>query len=293
MVAGRRTIDPAACRCYFGPMLAETQAYGLTFRFPALDEAVGACLRDHGEFARPELDLMLAYAEGPSGALVDVGAHIGSLSLPFAAARPGWRVVAIEAFGQLAEVVRDSAAHNGLSNVEVLSVAAGEADGVADFPAADLSFSGNFGSLGLVINGVEGTRQVGVRPLDDIAPPDTRLVKVDVEGFEPSVLRGARRLLREVRPLWLLETHRAALAEREQMAALLTPAGYRLFWFFSPFATPLAPKTAPENPGKGDLGLVALPPGAPNLWDLWPVVDLAQPPTDSEAFGYLKRYGYL
>jgi hypothetical protein len=38
---------------------------------------------------------------------------------------------------------------------------------------------------------------------------------------------------------------------------------------------------------------VALPPGAPNLWDLWPVVDLAQPLTDSEAFGYLKRYGYL
>jgi len=274
-------------------MLAETQAYGLTFRFPARDEAVGACLRDHGEFARPELDLMLAYAQDASGTLVDVGAHIGSLSLPFAAARPGWRVVAIEAFYQLADVVRDSASRNGISNVEVLSVAAGAAAGVADFPAAELSFSGNFGSLGLVANGVEGTRKVNVRPLDDIAPPETCLVKVDVEGFEPSVLRGAQRLLRDVRPVWLLETHRAALAERQEMAALLRPEGYRLFWFFSPFATPLAPKAAPENPGKGDLGLLALPPGAPNLWDLPPVDDVAQAPTDSGAFGYLQRYGYL
>lgn len=294
MARGGRTIDPATRGCYSRLMLAETQAYGLTFRFPARDEAVGACLRDHGEFARPELDLLLAYAPDSSGTLVDVGAHIGSLSLPFAAARPGWRVVAIEAFHPLADVVRDSASRNGIPNVEVLSVAAGEAAGVAEFPAADLSFSGNFGSLGLVANsGVEGTRKVGVRPLDDIAPPDTRLVKVDVEGFEPSVLRGASRVLRDVRPVWLLETHRAALSGREQMAALLKPEGYRLFWFFSPFATPLAPKAAPENPGKGDLGLVALPPGAPNLWDLPPVDDVAQAPTDSEAFGYLKRYGYL
>lgn len=274
-------------------MIAETQAYGLTFRYPALDEAVGACLRDHGEFARPELDLMLAYAEAGTGTLVDVGAHVGSLSLPFAAARPGWQVIGIEAFHQLADLVRQSAVANGLSNVEVFSVAAGEEAGIADFPAAELWFRGNFGRLGIDTNTVETTRKVGVQPLDDIAPADTRLIKVDVEGFEPAVVRGSRRLLRECRPLWLIETHRKALADRQAIAGLLAQEGYSLFWFYSPFATFTAPKGPPADPGKGDLGLVALPPGAPNLWDLTPAADLAQPPSASDAFPYLRNYGYL
>ncbi|TAL34667.1 MAG: FkbM family methyltransferase [Phenylobacterium sp.] len=274
-------------------MIEETEAYGLTFRYPALDTAVGASLRDYGEFARPELDLMLAYAEGASGTLVDVGAHVGTLLLPFAAARPGWRTIGIEAFYQMADLVREGAQRNAISNVEVFSVAAGEEAGVADFPAAELWFRGNFGRLGFNAEGMPGTRKVGVRPLDDIAPADTRLVKVDVEGFEPSVVRGARRLLRESRPLWLIETHRNALADREAIAAVLAPEGYSLFWFFSPFATPAAPKRQPEDPGKGDLGLVALPPGAPNLWNLPPAADLARPPSDSGEFPYLRlKYGY-
>lgn len=76
------------------------------------------------------------------------------------------------------------------------------------------------------------------------------------------------------------------------MAALLTGEGYRLFWFYSPFVTPSAPKGPPADPGRGDLGLVALPPDTPNLWDLPPVTDVARSPGESGAFGYLRRYGY-
>lgn len=272
-------------------MIAQTEAYGLTFRYPAHDTAVGACLRDFGEFAKPEQDFLLDHAPGPTGTFVDVGAHIGSVSMPFAKARPGWRVIAIEAAYPLANLILEGAAANGLPNIEVLSVAAGEAAGIAEFPAIELGYTGNFGAVGFS-HRLQKRRKVGVRPLDDIAPDDTRVVKVDVEGFEAAVLRGATRLLRDVRPVWLLEAHRGKTDQTREVADLLTAQGYRLFWFFSPFATPLAPKGAPAEIGRGDLGLAAAPAEQALRWELTPVTDLASPPTEDRAFPYLDRYGY-
>lgn len=273
-------------------MLEETEAYGLKFQFPARDTAVGACLRDYGEFARPELDFLIANAQAPEGVFIDVGAHIGSVSLPFARARPGWRVIAVEAYFAMAQIVEEGAAANGLPNVEVLSVAAGAAAGVADFPAAELWHGGNFGILGFNTD-LGSRRKVGVRALDDIAPDGVKLIKVDVEGFEAEVLTGAQRLLREVRPVWLLEAHRSHVEATREVARQLLAHDYELFWFFSPFATPAAPKGPPDQPGRGDLGVVALPPEAPRLWELPKLVDVARAPTSDREFPYLRRYGYV
>jgi len=61
-----------------------TRAYDLDFRFPASDTVVGATLRTFGEFSRVELDVLLHLAPQPSGVMIDAGANIGSLALPFA-----------------------------------------------------------------------------------------------------------------------------------------------------------------------------------------------------------------
>ena len=44
-----------------------------------------------------------------------------------------------------------------------------------------------------------------LRPLLDLPPPD--FVKVDVEGFEDEVLRGARRTVEAHRPTLMVEVH--------------------------------------------------------------------------------------
>lgn len=61
------------------------------------------------------------------------------------------------------------------------------------------------------------------RLLEQSAAP--RLVKIDVEHAEAEVLRGAERLLREVRPVWLVELHGA---EGQRAMELLGEAGYRV-----------------------------------------------------------------
>ena len=63
-------------------MLVETEAYGLKLIVPANDSGVSQCLRDNGEFAKVEVDLIASLLGG--GVCIDVGANIGSIALPLA-----------------------------------------------------------------------------------------------------------------------------------------------------------------------------------------------------------------
>jgi FkbM family methyltransferase len=263
----------------------------LLFRFPAGDTAVGASLRDYGEFSRMILDLLLDYADG-AGTLLDVGANIGSVGLPFAARRPAWRVVAIEAHPGLADILNTNIAANGLANVSLLRAAAGATAGRADFPAPSLTGERNFGDIGFETEGE--TVSVRMMSLDDVAPDDTRLIKIDVEGYEPQVLAGAARLIAAQRAVWIVEASVQHPRAAEATIRTFQAAGYQVGWFYVPFVTPRNGRGIPPNPARGDSNIVALPPGAPNAWNLRLVGAPGEVrPSDLASYPYLDRYGYV
>jgi tRNA G37 N-methylase Trm5 len=78
-----------------------------------------------------------------------------------------------------------------------------------------------------LIEGFVGDRDAQIR-LDDIAAQRfvPGFLKVDVDGAELDVLRGAERLLHEHGPAVVLETHAEEL--EESCGALLASAGYRI-----------------------------------------------------------------
>lgn len=271
-------------------MLDRTIAYGLDFLFPAGDDAVGASLRRHGEFARAERDLLLSMADADRGGMLDVGANIGALGLPFARARPGWQVVAVEAHRGLAGLHAANAVNNHLYNVDTITSAAGPERGWVDFPSAPLGQNGNFGSMGLGATGVPMVA-TPVVTLDDVAPCDTRVVKLDVQGYEREALRGAERLLHQTRPAWLVEASGSGGAD--ELIALFTDAGYETFWFWSPFVTyrPLKPGPV-TTPIPGDIALVALPAGSTNTWELPRASVGSVRPHHAADLRYLQRYGW-
>jgi hypothetical protein len=150
----------------------------------------------------------------------------------------------------------------------------------------------NFGVLGFEL-GEQPMESVRVLTLDEIAPPDTRLVKIDVEGFEPQVLAGAPRLLARRETIWLAE----ASSQHPQAAAetirLFQDAGYGVYWFYAPFVT-RNPVRGPTPLGaRGDPNVVALPPGVANAWRLPPVgAPGEQRPGNVADYPYLARYGF-
>jgi FkbM family methyltransferase len=169
------------------------------------------------------------------GTILDIGAHDGLLTRPFAAL-PGARVIAFEPLP--AAFARLQAACAGLPNVTLRREALGAApgalalsvpvlDGVAAEQWASLAKSyAQFGSVGVE------SHPVAVITLDSLALADVTHVKLDAEGFEEEVLRGAAETLARCRPVLSLEVeerHRAG-ATRD-VPALLGAMGYEVgFW---------------------------------------------------------------
>jgi FkbM family methyltransferase len=166
----------------------------------------------------------------PGMAVWDVGANIGLFAF---AAGPSGRVLAVEADGWLAELIERSAreAPARYARVEVISAAVAAAPGVASFCIARRGRAGNH------LEGVPGStqtggtreiRQVPAVTLDSLlartAAP--QVVKIDVEGAELLCLKGAERLLREVRPVLLCEV---AAENQAEAGAILLRHGYTLY----------------------------------------------------------------
>jgi FkbM family methyltransferase len=271
------------------PLHQTTEAYGLSFMYPRGDAVIGQALERFGEFAKPEVDLLSAYMTAlPHGTFLDVGANIGSIALPLAQNHPQWRVTAYEAHRGLAGLLVANALNNNLTNVEAHHAAVGPAIGVVAFPTPPLSAAMNFGSIGF---GSDAPPEpVRMCTLDSVAPADTRLIKLDVEGAEGGVLMGSATLL-TTNAIWLFEAKKGS----EKTPALLNrfiSAGFRLHWFYAPFVTPNSAK-AQNRHGTGDYNCLALPPGVPDLWQL-PAITSAQdiPPSTTADFAYLSRYGF-
>ncbi len=127
--------------------------------------------------------------------LADIGANIGIFTTIPAGSDPKWRVVAFEPNPETHQLLVDNIALNSLTNVSPLNVAVGAEEGVASL---DVS-SENAGLHSL--HGTGSSRiDVRVLALDDYFPAGAArpaVIKIDVEGYEPLVLKGMKSILAE------------------------------------------------------------------------------------------------
>ncbi len=176
-----------------------------------------------------------------SGTLFDVGAHYGWISLK--AARhvgPDGKVLAFEASPVLIDLLNYHRRRNRLSHMTVVGVAVSDADTRTDFHLLNGGLSSRnsltIGRGGLpFLDGVEQTA-VPTRTLKlDTFCKETGLIpdvlKIDVEGAEGMVLRGAEELLSRHHPVLIVAIHPFWLPPHDSTASILAFAaryGYRI-----------------------------------------------------------------
>lgn len=173
----------------------------------------------------------------PGDVVLDVGANIGFLTaLAGRLVGPQGRVIAFEPVPANARLVRRNAALNGQAHVEVVEAAVGDHAGVATLVLARHAGGAALaeadrppdacGELRVALMTLDGWLAANAARL----PGPVRLVKIDVEGAEPAVLRGAAGLLAQAGPQVLLEVDAAeaaaAEAKHEACRAILAAQGY-------------------------------------------------------------------
>jgi FkbM family methyltransferase len=144
--------------------------------------------------------LLLTRFAGTAGHnFIDVGANIGYFScLMSILAGPTGRVLAIEPEPDNLELLENNVKINHLTNVEIHACASGATEGSA---MLGLYKSSNRGRHSIVDLDMKSAIKVPVRKLDDLTgklgngAASWSLVKIDVEGYEPFVIEGAKQTL--------------------------------------------------------------------------------------------------
>ncbi len=210
-------------------------------------------------FARPALAPVLDAALAPGAVFADVGANLGLYTL-WGARLVGaeGRVHAFEPVPKVRACLAHAVGLNGFGNVRIVAAGVGAEPGrtvLYQLPSASGVTSRYHESKQ---HGVE----VDVTTLDAefphaAAPPV--LVKVDVEGMEVEVLRGARRLLGgSTPPLLVLEANVPCLAAAGtsygELRSLLREAGGYELWALTPGGLHLE---LPDASAPGSLNVLA------------------------------------
>ncbi len=152
----------------------------------------------------PHVLVLFARHARPGSTAIDVGAHIGSLTVPLGrAVGPEGKVFAFEPVKKVYRELVHNLRLNGAKNVKPLRFAVGARNQVIEMePMASLDGRTGVG---------EGGDKVELRTLDSFEFKDVSLIKIDVEGFETEVLKGAERTIRTWHPAIILEIMHAHL----------------------------------------------------------------------------------
>lgn len=183
------------------------------------------------------------------GTIVDGGANVGAFTIPMGLTfQNSHRIVSFEVQRPLFHLICGSVALNGLDCVLVHNLALGERMDVIEIPIPDYASDRNLGALSLDPEVRRVRRESGIdwatdRPearmgqasmvrLDDFGIDDLCLLKLDVEGMELPVLKGAvETLKRSAHPpilfeLWDVGYLPGIRDAQEALLSLLEGLGY-------------------------------------------------------------------
>jgi FkbM family methyltransferase len=177
------------------------------------------------------------------GVYVDAGANYGVYALNIARLE-NVRVIAVEPQPAVADALRSSKESNHFDNLEVVQIALDETTGSQVLAVGSGSGTASFDHAR--VSG--GARRLSVvsstldRLVADLQVPSVTCLKLDVEGAEARVLRGASKLLARDQPVVVFEASRAY--PQDDVFALLRVAGYQEFWDQETFgsAAPIPPR---------------------------------------------------
>jgi FkbM family methyltransferase len=162
----------------------------------------------------------------PGAKVWDIGANLGCFG--FSAAGRGASVLMVEPDPYLVHLLMRSRGLNPGLEVDIVAAALSDARGLSALEIASggraanrlAEFGGNRAVHGRTISRLWSPVITLDELFDRFGRPD--LIKIDVEGAEAAVLRGANRLL-AAKPVLIIETGNETEAE---IAAILSAAGY-------------------------------------------------------------------
>ena len=230
----------------------------------------------YGEWSELEVSLYRRLLD-PDSVVIEVGANLGLHTVPLAKIAASGQVICFEPQRLIFNVLCGNLALNNLINVRAYPWAVGEHHDVITVESTDYETPWNYGAFSIAA-GLSGegrfpgelkSEPTEIVNLDDFAPtanlPRLDLLKIDTEGFELAVLRGADRLIARTRPTLFVENNNPAIGD--ELIRHIRSLGYDCYWYctarFQPDnyngvdrSSPVIGSGVSWNPLGGDVNMV-------------------------------------
>jgi len=200
------------------------------------DQFVSRSILFAGEYSSDELQLLVACCR-PNFSVIEVGSHIGTLSIPLAnhLKSIGGKLYTYEPQRNLYNVLCANLALNAIDNVVAKCVALSDERYVKACAMPVYSEIGNFGGVELKASQVQCSEgdatPVQFSTLDDEHSSEHQkigLIKIDVEGMELEVLKGAQKIIERDRPILYVENDREE--NSELLLKYIGDMNYCMYW---------------------------------------------------------------
>jgi FkbM family methyltransferase len=181
----------------------------------------------------PEMIQFLQKQIRPADYCIDAGAHLGYLTILMALlVGEGGSITSFEAVPENFRVLEENVRINDLQNVSLQNVALAEKTGTLSIAVTayqELSWTPS--AVGYAVDKDQRTITVPAISLDDFLSNSGRkpaVIKIDVEGAELFVLRGASETLRRKRPVLFLEIHGWGTSSSQEVMSFLASLNYKV-----------------------------------------------------------------
>jgi FkbM family methyltransferase len=171
-----------------------------------------------------------------SNVILDIGANIGWTALRFASKNPKAQIVAFEPHPVTFQRAQENFGRNNFSNILCLNIGLGESPSTLKIYEL---MDNNSGMNRIVLEELDRPfKEVKIERLDDVLNNrnihQVDLIKMDVEGFEGFVLKGASNILTSSNAKILMETDDVFLKNNGSSARalidILKGYGYKTFY---------------------------------------------------------------
>ena len=186
-----------------------------TVWFYGKDEYVGRSLYNYGEYNPDETEMILSLA---SGTCLDIGANWGVMGQALEA--NGFTVISFEPQPDVYNILRKNV------KGECHNVGLSDSPATLSMPKILTGSRANYGGQSIGTRSELGTIPVSVVTLDSFGFENIGFMKIDVEGFEEKVLRGAVDTIARCRPILYIEDDRVALSA--SLRAYIRNLGYSI-----------------------------------------------------------------
>jgi FkbM family methyltransferase len=221
----RRIVDRAPVKV--------TTYLGREFAYPA-DSMIGRHVARHGDWdAILARIVMLAFPEDDPF-ICEVGSNIGASLLQILRGKPKARVMALEPSSDFRPFLERNLSAAGHDGVRVLPLFVGAQPGTTWLYNNETTASAT--GPAYADHETRGRQQVEVTTLDEVLSAERRVdfIKIDTDGFDFEVLKGAERTLKEHQPLLFFELAPELATDSQSGLRSLQALGYERLICISP-----------------------------------------------------------